>query len=881
MKQAAKDLRAPRLRLRAPSGDDPGLGWLRVWLGRLSAAEDLRVQAPPLLRDVLPGADDAADGGGAATAEAPDIDLWPGTVRGDLDGVQARCEWAIVDPEGRHVLEAARTLRRFSGVKGWELLLLERESPAHPWCLRRRAHVACPPRREPALTALTDAAVRLVRQGALDRSLGLPAPEVPAEFAARLGQRQPRPAAGWWQEVKAGWRDWYQCQRRRLTSEHWCIGVIDAPIHRVLGDSLLEVHWITQPRAEGYWADPFGLPGDPTRLAAEYFDERTGQGHLETLTLDTDGSIRFRERIGAGEGRHASFPTQFEMDGQCWGLAETAATGQVVLHRIDERGEWTPAHLLLDGVRAADPVLFKVDGRYWLAYTDIEIGAMDNLCLAWSDTLHGPFTPHANNPVKVDISGARMAGRPFLHQGHWYRPAQDCLDRYGAAIVVHRIEHLSPVRFEERVVRRIEAARGAHLPHGMHTLSAWGERTLVDAKIERMNLVSWTRKVRDRLGGSARAARQRSLHDDRVFIYLPHLRTGGGEISMLRVAEGLAERGLEVELVVHDAASRELPLPRGVTLIDLQAQGTAQALRKLSQRIRKRQPRYVISAFPHTNVATVTAVKMARSGAMSIVTEHAPLTHQIDQQNNWRYRMLPWLVRSAYRRADAIVAVSSGVRDDLKPIVGRSVRIHTIHNPVLPDNYETAALRVPQHPWLVDPQLQVVMSLCRLSDEKDLGTLVRAFARLRESHPQARLLMVGDGPQREALQVQVQAAGLADVAALPGRTDEPLAWLSRAAVFVLSSRFEGYGNVLVEALAVGTPVVSTDCPVGPREILEGGRYGDLVPVGDDAAMARAISRNLTARRVPDGARAAARKRTQARTCDDYLALLNHLDLTRG
>ena len=105
--------------------------------------------------------------------------------------------------------------------------------------------------------------------------------------------------------------------------------------------------------------------------------------------------------------------------------------------------------------------------------------------------------------------------------------------------------------------------------------------------------------------------------------------------------------------------------------------------------------------------------------------------------------------------------------------------------------------------------------------------------------------------------------------------------MRRASVFVLSSTFEGYGNVLVEALAVGTPVVSTDCPVGPREILDGGRFGELVPVGDDAAMANAISRVLNARWLPEGAAASARRRTQASACDEYLSLLRHLDTSRG
>ena len=860
-----------RLRVQQPAGALPR--WAQRLLHKLAQPEVADADGMARSRPAASAVDDGLEA---------DIDLGPGTVRDTPDAGRARGQWAIAAPDGTPVMEAARSLRRAAEGRGWELLLLEREGPGAAWRLRRRAHIASPTSAAAARQALADGAVRLVGQGALDRTLGLPTAAVPAGFADRLGHpRRPGTALSRLSGLAGWWRQWWRQQRSRLFSEHWCIGVIDAPIQKVLSQERLQVRWITQPDPRGYWADPFGMPGDARRLTAEYFDERTGKGHLELLTLDDDGSIRFRRRLQVGSGRHASFPSVFELDGRRLGLAEQAADGRVVLHEVDAAGEWQPLAVLLDGVQAADPVLFKVGERYWLGYTNLAIGAFDNLCLAWADDLAGPWTQHLNNPVKVDVRGARMAGRPFVHEGRLYRPAQDCLRCYGAAVVIHRVDQIGPASFEETVVRRLEPDPAAHLPHGVHTLSAWGERTLVDAKIERMNVVSWMRKLRGRVGMTAHEGPVRHVHDDRVFIYIPQLRTGGGEISMLRVAEGLAERGLDVEVVVHDAASRELPLPRGITLIDLQAAGTAQAVRKLAQRIRKRQPRYVISAFPHTNIATVTAVKMAGTGAMSIVTEHAPLSRQIEQQDNWRYRALPLLVRAAYRRADAVVAVSPGVREDLKPIVGRQVRIHCIHNPVLPDDFEAQAEAEPGHRWLLDPGLQVVMSMCRLSEEKDLPTLVRAFVRIRAGHPCARLLLVGEGPERERLQALLDESGLSGVAELPGRTEQPLAWMRKAAVFVLSSRFEGFGNVLVEALAVGTPVVATDCPVGPREILDDGRYGDLVPVGDDAAMARAISLALTARRLPEGARSAARRLTQSRSCDDYLALLNHLDLTRG
>jgi hypothetical protein len=403
--------------------------------------------------------------------EAPQLptSLWPGVdAAAEPDQVQA-CEWSVVDPRGELILESAR--RRFVAAlsQGWVLLLLERESPEMPWRLRRRAHIACAPHRKAALEALAEAAALLIRQGSKDRELGLPTQALPSGFSVESDQGT-KPTQG------PGWRDWVGAakvfrdrQLARFIAEYWCIGIIDAPIQRVLENERLQVRWITQPEHRGYWADPFGVPGNSDCLAAEYFDERTGLGRLETLTLDTNGEIRFREKINLQHQGHASFPTMFELDGRRLGLAETAANQRVTLHEVDQLGRWTEVADLLVGVAAADPVLFKHENLYWLAYTDIALGGMNNLCLRYAPALEGPWQEHSNNPVKVDVTSARMAGRPFVHEGQLFRPAQDCLRCYGSAVVIHRVTHLSPTRFEEVPLRRLAADPQSHLPDGFHT----------------------------------------------------------------------------------------------------------------------------------------------------------------------------------------------------------------------------------------------------------------------------------------------------------------------------------------------------------------------------------------------------------------------------
>ena len=386
-----------------------------------------------------------------------------------------------------------------------------------------------------------------------------------------------------------------------------------------------------------------------------------------------------------------------------------------------------------------------------------------------------------------------------------------------------------------------------------------------------------------------------NLANAHLAVYVPHLRQGGGELSMLRLAHGLATGvalgsaadlaatahapGVtpRVTLLVNTLASAEVHAPPGLAVVSLGTSGTVGSLRALAQWLRAHQPQWLLSAFPHSNVAAVAARVWAGSATRCVVSEHAPLSLQIQAQGNWRYSVLPPLVRWAYRRADAVVAVSHGVRDDLQELAGPGLNLHVIANPVLDaGRARDTAVGTPLHPWLLDKSLAVVLSVSRLSREKDLPTLLRAFSMLYAQRPGTRLVMAGDGPERERLQALVHTLQLDSVVALPGRITAPRAWMQHARVFALASRYEGFGNTLVEALASGVAVVSTDCPVGPREILQAGRFGRLVPVGDAAAMAQALQQALDQPGPPPGAVQHAWQYTDAAACGAYLKLLHHL-----
>jgi glycosyltransferase involved in cell wall biosynthesis len=195
----------------------------------------------------------------------------------------------------------------------------------------------------------------------------------------------------------------------------------------------------------------------------------------------------------------------------------------------------------------------------------------------------------------------------------------------------------------------------------------------------------------------------------------------------------------------------------------------------------------------------------------------------------------------AYNRADAVIAISRAIVEDLMATcsVSASKIAYVPNNPVVTPTLLASAVAVPEHPWFTLGEPPVVLAVGRLGAEKDLATLIRAFALVRRNRS-CRLLILGDGDQRDYLQQCAQNHGVAADVAMPGFNPNPYPYMAHCGVFVLSSRFEGQPNVLIEALACGAAVVSTDCASGPREVLSDGKYGTLVPVGDAEALAAGI-----------------------------------------
>lgn len=327
----------------------------------------------------------------------------------------------------------------------------------------------------------------------------------------------------------------------------------------------------------------------------------------------------------------------------------------------------------------------------------------------------------------------------------------------------------------------------------------------------------------------------------RVALFLPTLRGGGAERVMVNLAHGFSQRGVHVDVVLAEADGVFLSrVPPGAQVFDLGVKSVYRAVPGLARYLRRRRPDALLSALTHANLVAVLGRLIAHVPVRTCVAVHSTLSVEVRETPGLKGRVIPGLASLLYRRADRVIAVSEGVADDLARCASLPrEKIKVIYNPVVTPDLLARAEEPLDHPWFSDGEPPVVLSVGRLTAAKDHATLIRAFALVRRERV-ARLVILGEGNERRHLEALAGELGLGDDVALPGFVENPYTYMRRARVFVLSSRWEGLPTVLVEALAVGTPVVSTDCPSGPREILEGGRWGRLVPVGDVDALATAI-----------------------------------------
>jgi len=384
------------------------------------------------------------------------------------------------------------------------------------------------------------------------------------------------------------------------------------------------------------------------------------------------------------------------------------------------------------------------------------------------------------------------------------------------------------------------------------------------------------------------------MHNTDIAIFVRHLTIGGAQKVAINLSKCFAERGLKVDLIVFwkegeflnkvhqkvrvvslDVSKNFYPyrwhrlikflLKRQLISFDLDCLIKINAvMMKIAFRIKKKvdmypfwlnmlilktanyirqnKPRVILAIDTIPNIVVLKAKRFLYAPIPIVLNEQT--TPSIGFKSDPRKHLIEYWIRTLYPQSNTIVAVSQGVAEDL--IQNYKVpkeKVKVIFNPVVTDELFDMALEDVSHPWFEQEHSPVILAVGRLTKAKDYPTLLKAFSLVRQVRP-AKLLILGEGEERANLERLAIELGIQNDVSMPGFVDNPFAFMSKASVFVLSSAWEGFGNVLVEALACGCPVVATDCRSGPREILDNGRYGRLVPVGDYKALAKAILETL-------------------------------------
>jgi glycosyltransferase involved in cell wall biosynthesis len=364
------------------------------------------------------------------------------------------------------------------------------------------------------------------------------------------------------------------------------------------------------------------------------------------------------------------------------------------------------------------------------------------------------------------------------------------------------------------------------------------------------------------------------MRPSRIALLTQDFRGGGAEKVMVMLAGGLADLGHAVDLVTVRPEGPFLDLVHpDVRVVTLGPRRVSRSIPALARYLREHRPHALLSSQTHVNVAAVLARRLARGSTRLVLRQETRIGENRRAHRPPLTRLAFRLLPTAYRSADHLVAVSEGLARELQQVTGLpGTRVSAIYNPVVAERDLSDSPGPPPHPWLENRAEPVVLAVGRFVPEKDHDSLLRAFARLTAER-EARLVLLGDGPLRNELGARARHLGIDGRVLFAGFSPRPFDWMRHAAVLAHTARWEGFGNVLVEALGCGLPVVATNCPSGPAEILDGGRFGRLVPPGDVEAIARAIAATLDEPPDPDLLRHRARAFTIESIAPVYETLL--------